>query len=78
MNSSIRQEIYELAASVLEVPLATIHPDTRFEDYQMDSLAMVEFIFAVQERYGVDFETAEFDKLKTLGDLIGAVESKLH
>jgi len=35
-------------------------------------------LFAVQEEFSVNFETAEFDQLKTLDDLAAAVTAKLN
>lgn len=73
----LRDQIYDLAASVLEVPRDTLHGDAPFESYKADSLAVVEFVFAVQEHFHVDFETAEFDGLRTLDDLVAAVGRKV-
>ena len=74
--TGLRNQIYDLAASVLDVPRNKLQPDARFESYQVDSLALVEFVFAVQERFRVDFEPTEFDGLRTLDDLVAAVERK--
>ncbi len=73
-----REQIYELASSVLGVPQKDLRPDAPFEEYAADSLDLVEFVFAVQEELGITFDTSEFDRLKSLNDLVAAVETKAN
>ena len=73
-----REQIYQLASDILGVPEASLRPDAPFALYAVDSLDIVEFVFAVQEQFHVHFESAEFEGLKTLDDLIAAVNSKLN
>jgi acyl carrier protein len=74
---TIREQIYDLAVSTLEIPRERIQADARFSSYKVDSLALVEFIFGVQEHFHVDFDTDDFDVFKTLNDLVAAVELKV-
>jgi acyl carrier protein len=60
------------------VPEASLRDDVPFSEYGADSLDLVEFVFAVQEQFKVNFESNEFEGLKTLDDLIGAVTAKLN
>jgi acyl carrier protein len=71
-----QEQIYELASSILGIPQAELRPDVPFSEYAADSLDIVEFVFAVQEELHVNFETSEFDHLKTLSDLVDAVKGK--
>ena len=71
-----REQIYELASGILNAPKSRLRGDAPIEEYAVDSLDFVEFVFAVQEQLGVNFETNEFDQIKSLNDLVRAVEAK--
>lgn len=73
----MREQIYELASSILGVPRADLRPEVPFAEYAADSLDLVEFVFTVQEQFNVNFESAEFEELKTLDNLVAAVNAKL-
>lgn len=46
-----------------------------FRDYdEWDSLARLSLIAMLDEEFGVQIEDEEFEQLKTVGDLIGAVK----
>ena len=74
--SSIRDQIRDLAARDFQVPKESLRTDAPFDTLKVDSLAIVEFVFTVQEHFAVEFDTAEFDGLRSLDDLIAAVERK--
>ncbi len=41
-----------------------------------DSLAQVNALFAVEERFGVRFSTREFQRIRTIGDLAQSLTAK--
>ena len=41
-----------------------------------DSLAQVNALFAVEERFGVQFSTREFQRIRTIGDLAQSLTAK--
>lgn len=43
----------------------------------LDSLDLVEVMLEIEEEVGVEFEGEEIAKLKTLGDVLKAIEEKL-
>ena len=72
-----RQQIYEMAAEALEVPVGQIRPEAPWEEYGGDSLAVVEMVLSVQEHFRMTLQTADLDELKRLDDLVRVVERKL-
>lgn len=43
----------------------------------LDSLDLVEIMLEIEEEVGVEFDGEEIAKLKTLGDVLKAIEEKL-
>lgn len=49
-----------------------------FRDYEdWDSLAYLSMIAALDEEFGIEIEDEEFEKLKTVGDVLNAVKEKV-
>lgn len=51
--------------------------DSRIEDLALDSLAMFEIVFELEECFGVELDEQELAAMKTLRDLVESVEKKL-
>lgn len=51
--------------------------DSRIEDLALDSLAMFEIVFELEECFGVELDEQELAAMKTLCDLAASVEKKL-
>ena len=47
------------------------------KDLGLDSLDVVEMCLALEDRYGIQFETSELSSIKTVSDLYGSIEAKL-
>ncbi|HBS10709.1 MAG TPA: acyl carrier protein [Firmicutes bacterium] len=43
----------------------------------LDSLDVVEFVLDLEDEYGITFEPSETQDIKTLGDLLRLIKSKL-
>ncbi|MCI1244436.1 MAG: acyl carrier protein [Bacilli bacterium] len=61
---------------------AKVHQDKLDEtkslkEFGLDSLDVVELCLDLEDKYGIQFETAELSGFKTVGDLFKAIESKL-
>jgi acyl carrier protein len=72
-----REQICELAAQALELPVAQIRPEAPWEEYGGDSLAIVEVVLSVQEHFRITLQAADLDDLKCLDDLVRVVERKM-
>lgn len=61
------------------IPASELRPDADLEaDLQLDSLAVVELQYVLEERTGVHMGTGEEAQLRTVGDLQAAVEAALR
>ncbi len=74
---SIERRVHELIASTLEVNERDIRPDSTWEDYGVDSLAIVELVFALEEHFGMSFEIVELDEIKSAADVVRVIEDKV-
>jgi acyl carrier protein len=72
-------QLAELAKIVNEIagtPLADITPDKKFvEDLGVDSLSMVEIIYAVEDQFGISIPEEASKDLVTVGDALAFIES---
>jgi len=76
MNKT-QQDLYKILSSVLEVPISKIRPSLTWEDSNTDSFALVELIVAIQEYFGIKFESPELKDIKSVQDMVDVVEKKL-
>lgn len=55
----------------------TLDESKALKDLGLDSLDIVEMCLDMEEKAGVQFETAELASFKTVGDLLTALEKKI-
>jgi len=51
--------------------------DATLEEVDVDSLDLVELTQVVEERYEIDLESADFKKIKTVGDVVDLVVARV-
>ena len=71
------QSIQDLLHAQFDLEPAALHPDAKLEDLAIDSLAVLEVLFAVEDRFKVTVppEPAALQaQLQTVGDLVDYVE----
>ena len=54
----IIDEVRQVVADTLKLPLAEIAPDTRLGDLGVNSLDVIEVVFALEERFGIEIPLA--------------------
>ena len=70
-----REKVIEILSSRVDVSkLTETDPLTSLG---LDSLDLVEIMLEIEEAVGVEFDGEEIAKLKTLGDVLKAIEEKL-
>src|SRR5687768_4011809 len=75
--SDVLAELQDIFRDVLDEPSLELSPDVAAIDLPgWDSLAHVNVLFSVEEAFGVQFSTAEFGNLVTVGDLAQALVAK--
>ncbi len=55
----------------------TIADDKALKDLGLDSLDVVEMCLDLEDKYGIQFATEELAEFKTVGDLLGKIDSKV-
>ena len=65
----VLDRLRKLAAQELAVDTSRFDPDTQLSELHIDSLAFVDFMFKVEEEFGVRVPDASVTAMRTLGDL---------
>lgn len=47
-------------------------------DLNIDSVAAMDLIMEIEDRFGIDVPVNQLSELRTLGDLVGLVAGRLH
>lgn len=73
--SDINDKVIEIVCDQLDVKADEVDASKSFtEDLQADSLAIVELVLALEEKFGVKIPDDDVDQIKTVGDAIGYIE----
>ena len=70
--------VRQLLASFLKLPPARLESDTRLDELGVDSLAAVELIFEIEERFGVRVPSeraAEFRSVRAIAEGVRALQA---
>lgn len=73
-------EILDIVAKKAMVDRARLTPDAKLSDLNISSLDMVEVIFALEDKLGIEMPfnaNTTAQEFQTLGDVIAAVEKQL-
>ncbi len=58
-----------------ELDVSKVTPEARLvEDLEMKSIGMLYMAMAVEQEFGVKFENEDFDKMRTVADIIAKIE----
>lgn len=81
MSDSVRDEVIRIIAHQAVLETSDVTPDASLEDLGIDSLGLVEAIFAIEESFDItvpfnanDPQSSAFD-ISSVGAVIAAVES---
>ena len=76
-TEEIRTGLAEILNEVADVAAGDVTDEKSFtDDLDVDSLSMVEVAMAAEEKFGVKIPDDELPKLKTVGDVIGYIQTK--
>ncbi len=73
MSTGTFDVLCEILARDYQVEPESLTPQTRLQDINVDSLALIELIFALEERFGVK-ATDLPETLETLGQVAGYID----
>ena len=72
--SDIKAQVTEIICEQLDVKPEDVADNKSFtDDLGADSLAIVELVLALEEKFDVKIPDDEVDKIKTVGDAIGYI-----
>jgi acyl carrier protein len=70
--------VSDLAVEVLSVDPAIVTEDARFkEELDADSLDLVEFVMALEERFDIAVPESDLEGVTTVGEAVSLVSDKL-
>ena len=74
---SVDSKVKTIISDQLEVATDKLTMDTTFEDIDADSLDIVELVMALEEEFDLEISDQEIENIKTIGDVIRYIESKI-
>ncbi|MFO8191241.1 MAG: acyl carrier protein [Bacillota bacterium] len=74
---NVEVKVKKIVAEQLEVDADKLLLDTTFEDIDADSLDIVELVMALEEEFDLEISDQEIENIKTVGDVIKYIESKV-
>ena len=78
MSATIEQKVKNIIADQLGVGEEEIKPAASFiEDLGADSLDIVELVMEFEKEFNIDIPDEDAEKLRTVGDAVGYLNSKL-
>lgn len=76
--AAVLDELNDLFRQVFEDPEISVSAETTADDVDgWDSLSHITLISAVEVHFNIEFSRREVARLKNVGDLLNAIESKL-
>ncbi|HBR1508879.1 MULTISPECIES: acyl carrier protein [Klebsiella] len=74
-QQAIYEEISALLVNVFEIDLQDITPEARlYEDLELDSIDAIDMIVHLQKKIGKKIKPEEFKTVRTVQDVVDAVE----
>ncbi|UXY11248.1 acyl carrier protein [Kosakonia sp. ML.JS2a] len=78
-KNEIYQEVSTLLTKLFEIDPQDISPDSRlYEDLELDSIDAVDMIVHLQKKTGKKIKPEEFKAVRTVQDVVDAVERLLQ
>lgn len=72
----IREELIELVKENLDINVEEVDFDKAISDYDIDSIDMLDFIMAIEDKYDIEFSDDELDEIEKFSDVVSLIESK--
>ena len=68
------ERLRQILAKEFEVAPELIHPAARMDELAIDSLAVIEVIFQLEDEFEISFPQEQARTLQTIGDLVSCVD----
>ena len=76
MEQNMQQEICAEISAHFGIPVAQLQPEATMESLNIDSLSMIEFLFEMEDKYGISLAESR-EPLKTLGDVYKEIDKAI-
>ena len=74
---AVEEEVIGIVSDQMDTPKEDIARESSFvDDLKADSLDIVELVMALEDEFDIKIPDEDYDKIKTVGDVINYVESK--
>ena len=72
------EKLVAMVADQLGVNAAEVKPESRLkEDLKADSASIMMLVMDVETEFGIEVEDDAIEKVKTVGDMVSYIESKI-
>jgi len=76
---SLDERVFQIIVEQLGAKPAQIVPDASFiDDLGADSLAIVQFVMAIEEAFDIEIPDVDADRLQTIGDAVAYLQQRLE
>jgi acyl carrier protein len=73
MNPELVDKVKGLISERFGVPMEKLQPDATLDSLEIDSLAMIEFMFDVEDTFGINLSNSR-DPIRTLDDVFNEID----
>ena len=77
MCEEITDRVIKVMATILHRDLASIRPESTFEELGLDSLDGIHVAFGLESEFDVDIPDEELPKLKSVADIVKGIDELL-
>ena len=71
-------KLKEIISDQLDIAMDEVTEDKSFkDDFNADSLDLVELIMAIEDEFGIEISDEDFDGVKTVGDALTFLETRI-
>ena len=79
MASTTFEKVREVSADIFQAPVGEITLATSPQTIESwDSVQHLNLVLALEEKFGIQFEPEEMDKMNSIGQIVGLVDAKLN
>jgi len=74
---SVEEKVIDIVSDQLDTPREDIAQSSSFvDDLKADSLDIVELVMALEDEFDIKIPDEDYDKIKTVGDVISYIDNK--
>ena len=74
MQEDVKKEVIETISNLTKIPLQDIDPTINFRDAGLDSFALVEVVFAIENKYDITFPQEGLLDITTVNQFVVFIE----